>query len=119
MNDKPKFLCARCSTVMCADCQQIAAEYEQLLGMRTIALMNADIEIKELKHQVNFLTRSVESWQHVALAGYPDVIQAYLKSETEKAIKKGRAEERRLWKKLGIDTTKLHKIINQNNPSGR
>ncbi len=119
MNDKPKFLCARCSNVMCADCQQIAAEYEQLLSMRTLALMNADIKIKELEHQVDFLTRSVEDWQHVALAGYPDVIAAYLKAETEKAIKKGRAEERRLWKKLGIDSTKLHKIINQNKPSGR
>ena len=86
------FLCNRCKHVMCEDCISIAEEYQQLDQIRKSSMIRMEEELRQVKAELEQLTRRAAMYQEVAQAGLPDIIGAWIDKEIDQLLAQGKPE---------------------------
>jgi predicted aminopeptidase len=100
---KDTFFHHACAQAVCEDCRIMSEEYAQLLEIRTERLYWLEQQHELMVHQVEQLKKEVKSWEEIATLGYSEIIQRFLRSESDKAMRAGREAERRRWAKFEAD----------------
>jgi hypothetical protein len=79
------FLCTSCLSVMCSDCKEIASEYNELLQIRTRALMERERKIEELERELAKEKRLREAFETWAKIGVPEIVIRWIDSQARKS----------------------------------
>ncbi len=86
MKNTNSFLCQNCKDGMCEDCISIAEEYQNLLEMRTNALVVANYQVEQLSKAIEKEQRKSAMYENVAKAGFADVICAWMDLEISQLL---------------------------------
>lgn len=80
------FLHERCKTNMCEDCIALADEYQEIEIRRRAEMIRLDEMNERLKAEFAKLERRAVTWEEVARAGLPDIIEAWAAKEINRII---------------------------------
>lgn len=72
------FLHTQCRAGVCAECQEIADEYEELLRNKNQALALQDMAMADLKLKLETAQRNAQRWEEFSKIGIKDVMQKWM-----------------------------------------